>query len=144
MSNALAAIGGATPNTRFDAGEPEIVEIAGERYRRHRFGGGLVALTATVGSGVYVAPHAIVRGRAVVVGAVRLFDEAIVEEFAIVAGCCTLKNRSSVGGEAVLRGNVVLADLARVDGCARLGGNIKLRHFAHVNAGSFSGAMTVS
>lgn len=144
MSNVLAAKRSATGTRRSDGADAEIVEFDGDRYRKHPNGGGLVALTAIVGPGVYVAPRAMIQGRAVVVGAVRLFDEAVVEESAIVAGCCTLRNQSHVGGEAVLRGNVVLADQARADGAARLSGNVALRHFAHVRVGNLSGAVTVS
>lgn len=144
MSIAIAATSGASRTSWFDISESESMEIAGERFRRHRVGGGWVSLTATVGAGVYVAPRAMIRGRAVVVGAVRLFDEAVVEEAGIVAGCCTLRNRSSVGGEAILRGNVSLADMARVDGIARVGGSVTLRHFARVSGGSFSGSLTIS
>ena len=97
MSNALTATGSATVTWRPEEAEAEIIEFDGDRYWKHHNGGGLVALTAIVGHGVHVAPRAMIRGRAVVVGAVRLFDEAVVEESAIVAGCCTLRNRSSVG-----------------------------------------------
>lgn len=144
MSNVLAAEGSVTETRRTVETGAEVIELDGERYLRHRNGGGLIAVIAIVGRGVYVAPRAIIRGRAVVVGAVRLFDEAVVEESAIVAGCCTLRNHASVGGEAVLRGNVLLADVARVDGVARVSGSVKLRHFAHVSNGTFSGGITIS
>lgn len=123
---------------------PSVVEISGERFRVHENGGGLVAMTATVARTVYVAKNARIRDRAIVVGAVRLFDQSVVEEGAIVADSCTLRGDSSVGGEAVVRGGVTLAGRARIDGDARVSGGVHLQYFAHISRGVFSGGMTVN
>lgn len=144
MNHAPAIEGSTTDMARIDKADTEDVEVDGILYRKHRLGGGLVAHTATVGPRVYVAPRAMIRGRSVVLDAVRLFDEAIVEESAIVVGCCTLHNSASIGGEAVLRGSVSLADRARVDGIARLSGSLKLKYFAHVSSGNIGGGITIS
>jgi hypothetical protein len=121
----------------------EIVDVRTEHYRIHQNGGGLVALTAHVAPSVYVAPRAIVKDRAIVVGSVRLFDRAVIEDQAVVADACTLRGDSSVGGEAILRGSVQLNHEARVDGTARLSGGLQLQYFARVSQGTLAGGMTV-
>ena len=120
------------------------VEVAGEKYREHPNGGGLVAVSATVAPNVYVGPHAMVKDRAIVVGSVRLFDRSIVEGASIVADMGTLRDDASIGGDAIVRGQVTLAHHARVDGDARVNGGVLLQHFAYISRGVLSGGMTVN
>lgn len=121
-----------------------LIEPGDSRYRVHPNGGGLVALTAHVGDHVFLDKHAVVRDRAIVVGAVRLFGYSVIEGNAIVADYCTLRGRSSVGGEAVVRGRVTLSHDARIDGTARVSGSVVVQHFGHVKQGSFAGTLTVT
>lgn len=121
----------------------DIVDVRTEQYRIHQNGGGLVALTAHVAASVYVAPKAIIKDHAIVVGSVRLFDRAVIEDSAVVGDACTLRGDSSVGGEAILRGSVQLNHEARVDGNARLSGGLQLQYFARVSQGTLAGGMTV-
>lgn len=93
--------------------DEDTVDIRTEQYRTHQNEGGLVGLTAHVAASVYVAPKAIIKDRAIVVGSVRLFDRAVIEDSAVVADSCTLRGDSSVGGEAILRGSVQLSHEAR-------------------------------
>ncbi|WP_339619548.1 hypothetical protein [uncultured Salinibacterium sp.] len=123
---------------------PLEIEIADATYRTHPTGGGLVAITAHVGPSVYVDRCAMIKGRAVVVGSVRLFGKAVIEEDAVVTDFCTLRDKSSIGGRAIVRGGVQLADNARVDGLAHISGGVLLQHFARISQGIFSGSMTVA
>jgi len=121
-----------------------IVQVGGQRFRVHEYGGGLINLYATVASTVYVGPHAMIKDRAIVVGSVRLFDRATIEGNAIVADSCTLREDACIGGQAIVRGQVTLAHHARIDGDARVNGGVLLQHFAHISRGVLSGGMTVS
>jgi len=129
---------------RLQNDEPAVISIGNERFRVHPHGGGLVSLTAFVTPGVFVGPHASVKGRAIVVGAVRLFDRSVVEGSAIVGDSCTLREESSIGGEAVVRRQVTLTGHARIDGDARVNGGVLLQYYAHISRGVLSGAMTIS
>lgn len=120
------------------------INIDGELYRPHPHGGGLVAVTAHVGSNVLVDKGAMIKGRAVVVGLVRLFGQAFIEEDAVVTDYCTLHEQSSIGGRAIVRGGVHLSHNARIEGTAHVTGAVRLQHFARINQGSFSGSMTVN
>lgn len=145
MSSPLHAIEDIETHLRaFEIVDDSIISIDDEPYRRHPRGGGLVALSSDVAGSVYVAPHAVVRGCAVLAGMVRLFDRTVVEDSAVIVGMCTLRDRSRVSGEAILRGGVQVWDDAHVDGLARLTGNIKVRHHAHVSMGNLTGSMTIS
>lgn len=117
---------------------------ADEQFRPHPYGGGLVSLRATVGSTVFVGRHATVKGEAIVVGAVRLFDRAVVEGSAIVAEMVTLRDDAVIGGQAIVRGSVVLTHCARIGGNARVYSGVRLQHYAHVSRGILCGTMTVN
>jgi len=125
-------------------GESPPIRIDDAEYRTHPSGGGLVAITAQVGPNVLVDKHAMIKGRAIVVGSVRLFGQAVIEEDAVVTDFCTLRDQSSIGGRAVVRGSVQLADRARIEGSAHISGGVLLQHFARIKQGVFSGSMTVA
>lgn len=113
------------------------------QFRPHPTGGGLVAVTAHVGPHVYVGKCATIKGRAIVVGSVRLFGQAIIEDEAVVTDFCTLRERSSIGGRAIVRGGVQLAGCARIEGTAHISGGVLLQHFARISQGFFGGSLTV-
>lgn len=124
--------------------EPTQFLIDDAVYRTHPSGGGLVAVTAYVGPNVLVDKQAMIKGRAVVVGSVRLFGQAVIEDDAVVTDFCTLRDKSSIGGRAIVRGGVQLADRARIEGSAHISGGVLLQHFARINQGIFSGSLTVA
>lgn len=131
------------PNAAQPESPESIVIIDGQPYSVHPYGGGLVALTASVAPHVYVAPRAMVKDHAFVDGIARLFDEALIEGDARVTGMCTLRGFSSAGGDAILMDGVSLEAYARVDGSARIEGSIKLQHRAHVSEGHLRGSFTI-
>jgi UDP-3-O-[3-hydroxymyristoyl] glucosamine N-acyltransferase len=141
MSKALLTH--ADPRTVWNT-DAQIVEVDGIRYRVHEKGGGLVALTATVGADVFVAPGATVRDFAVVIGMARLFDESTVEGHAVVADYCTLHDQARVGQNATLRGSVTMAGKSCADGTARLSGGVQLRYLAHVSDGVYTGGISIA
>lgn len=120
----------------------EIV-IDGTRYRPHPNGGGLVAVTAFVGSGVFVAETARVSGRAIVLDAVRLLDRAVVSGNAVVADRCELRGESRVEGFATVLGKATLRRRAHIDGTARLEGMILVDYVAHISHGHLVGPLSI-
>ncbi|RRJ85686.1 hypothetical protein EG850_12245 [Gulosibacter macacae] len=124
--------------------DSDLVVIDGETYRHHRFGGGLVAVTATVGPHVYVAPGARIRGHAIVDGAVRLFHTAVIEDHAIVTGLVTLRGESSIGGSAFVKGGILLYGTARVAGTAFLIGTIRVNDGVVITDGDVRGRFTLA
>lgn len=124
-------------------GESTPIRIDDAEYRTHPRGGGLVAVTAHVGEDVLVDRGSMIKGRAIVVGNVRLFGAAVIEEDAVVTDYCTLRDQSSVGGRAIVRGGVQLAGKARIEGSANISGGVLLQHFARITQGVFSGSITV-
>lgn len=121
----------------------EEVHVDGVRYRPHPNGGGLVAITAYVGSNVFVDTHARVEDEAIVVGSVRILDRAIVCGNATLDGRCSLAGDSVVGGYATLTEMVTLRKHARVGGTARLHGGILLDYHAYITRGELFGPLSI-
>ena len=121
----------------------ELIELDGQAYRHHPYGGGLVAVTAFAAREALICPNAIVKDFAVVVGSVRLFNQARVEEHAVVSDRCTLRDDAVVAGQAILRGSVLMTDQAYVGGSACLNGAVKLQYFARVTDGDLRGNQTI-
>lgn len=63
-----------------------ITQLTTEEQHKHRNGGGWVAETASVADSVYVGPHALVYGKAVLTERVRVEDFAQVSGTAILSG----------------------------------------------------------
>lgn len=122
--------------------DDEIV-IEGNRYRPHPNGGGLVSVTAFVGSRVFVAETARVEDRAIVLDTVRVLDRAVIAGNAIVADRCELRGDSRVGGFATLLGMVTLRRHAHVEGTARLEGTILVDYVAHISRGHLFGRLSI-
>lgn len=148
-----ALIGAATPDVLIDdralletmlvAPASDYVIIAGQRYLPHPNGGGLVSVTAFVGSEVFVDRDARVEDNAIVVGSVQLRNRAVVRGHAIVEGRCSLSGDSIVEGFATLTGMVVLRQRSRVGGIARLNGGIVLNCRAHITRGQLHGPLYI-
>ncbi|MFZ4893316.1 hypothetical protein ACL9RL_02580 [Plantibacter sp. Mn2098] len=122
---------------------PELICIDGEFYRRHKFGGGLVAVTAKVAPSAYVDRRAMVRGHAVLLGTARLFGEAIAEDHAVLGGMTTLRDRARVGGEAILISGVIVREDAYVGGKTCLEGPIVVEGKAQVIDVNLRGRLTL-
>jgi acyl-[acyl carrier protein]--UDP-N-acetylglucosamine O-acyltransferase len=76
-----------------------IVNLLENEQRKHKNGGGWVALTAEVADSVFVAPFAIVYGSAEITGKVRVLD------FAQISGHVKLSGDVVVSGHCWLDGN---------------------------------------
>ncbi len=95
-------------------------------YVPHSNGGGLVASTATVELGVYIAPNAIVKGNAKVTGNAKILDYAVVEGSAQVSGNAVIAGYGIVAENAIVSGNARVDDCASVMGRANVSGNAKV------------------
>jgi acyl-[acyl carrier protein]--UDP-N-acetylglucosamine O-acyltransferase len=104
----------------------------GEYCFKHTNGGGLVALSARVQHGVFVAEGAAVLGDSIVRGDVRLEDQAVIEGNARVSGRVKLRHQSKVSGNAVIEGQVSMHRHAHVGENAHLRGMISLDYYAFV------------
>lgn len=109
----------------------ELIEIDGAWYYQHKYGGGLVAMTARVASSAFVDRNAMVKDLAVVNSGVRLFHQSIAEGQSVLLGMSTLRDNARVGGHAVVR-NVTMKDDAYVGGSTHLDGNIRVEQFARI------------
>lgn len=91
--------------------------------RRHHLGGGFVALTASVGTSVYVGPEAAVLDQAQAHGYAWIWDKAI------LYGQATVKDHVQMKGQALVGGQATLSDYAVVEGKAHIKGYAVLRDY---------------
>ena len=88
--------------------------------RQHKNGGGWVALTADVASGVHVGPEATVYGLAIAYGEAQILDEARVHGRAVINEKAMISGKVHVYGEARVSGKATVRDEARVSGKAMI------------------------
>ena len=109
----------------------------------HPNGGGFVAATANVSSGVYVGPNAIVTGTASVSGSARITGQSVVMDNARISGNAIVDGYAVVGGNAVVSENARVNEYARVNNGANIRGAATIRGSASVFNSTIDGLALV-
>jgi carbonic anhydrase/acetyltransferase-like protein (isoleucine patch superfamily) len=94
--------------------------------RRHSNGGGIVALTTSIGSSAFVARDARVWGRAEVLGRAQIQSCARVCDRAKVAGRATIAGYAVVSGRGKVTGDAEVFQYGRVNGDASVSGKARV------------------
>jgi carbonic anhydrase/acetyltransferase-like protein (isoleucine patch superfamily) len=109
----------------------------------HHNGGGFVAATATVASGVYVGPNAVVTGTANVSGSARITGQAVVMDNARVSGNAIIDGYAVVGGNAAVTENAKVGEYARVNNGSNIQGSAMIKGSASVFNSTIGGLAVV-